>query len=643
MFRLSARFSGASGSIPKSDADNYHIYPDEISAQKEVEIQRFKWNAFLKGHKSIWSDEWMWQNRLRRTILGMHLKKKFMRIFSSREKTQKQLKQLIRAGVPPELRGRVWWACSGAGGKMQKAAKTEQFPELVKRIRELEDSQVEMDIEKDLYRTFPEIIRPNDKATIDSLRRVLLAYALRNEQVGYCQSMNYLCAMILFHVEDEERTFWTLAALLEDILPPDYYVPSLIGGRVDQMVFQSCVAWKMPRLHATFKETNTLLEPIICPWFLCLYINVLPPFAVCRVWDCIFWDGSVVLFRIGLALMKSKMKYLLHAPDFIAVFNILKSGENKQYSFQLETATMEDFNEPEHVASPSHSALSRAATVFTFNSPSPPRESSTTTSSSIDTATEVGLFQGSTMRVSTDDAEAGSRKGSTSPDPSAPKVSDVENLIRSAFGYRWLKSVPQGKVDLLRKKFWQLLCEPSGTPAASGSTDSAAGADGVCDVTLQNTVANAKGANAAVAELEDDASTSQSMSKPRVRFSSMEVEESEKSPESGKHAAGDASGRAVSAKSVTSLDEASIRATQGTMFDFTAIRSDTSSPYEFDADANSPNSMSPRRSISDQCAQRYRNKIRSDSMSSAKSEDWLSTSNSTRSSVQTRRSMVMLR
>eukprot|EP01033_Poteriospumella_lacustris_P019667 gene19667-14280_t len=68
---------------------------------------------------------------------------------------------------------------------------------------------------------------------------------------------------------DEEPAFWTLSALIEDILPPNYYSASLLGGRIDQQVFQSCLAWKLPKIYEVFRNTNTMLEPVICPWFLC--------------------------------------------------------------------------------------------------------------------------------------------------------------------------------------------------------------------------------------------------------------------------------------------------------------------------------------------------------------------------------------
>ena len=108
----------------------------------------------------------------------------------------------------------VWWACSGAEDKRAEASSDQQFAVMVQRSNEL-DHSVTHDIEKDLKRTFPELMKENTKYYInDSLRKVLLAYAVRNSAIGYCQSMNYICALLLFHLE-EERAFWVLAALIE--------------------------------------------------------------------------------------------------------------------------------------------------------------------------------------------------------------------------------------------------------------------------------------------------------------------------------------------------------------------------------------------------------------------------------------------
>lgn len=410
--------------------------PEDLAAFRELEQQRAKWKSLLSSKSNIWNEEWLWSNRKRKAEKDGPIKKKIMLLFSAKVKSRKQMKKLIRGGVPPELRGQVWYACSGAEKKKSTAKSTETYSHLLTLLPTLHRTQISADIEKDLLRTFPERIGNDDIEFIEKMRRLLMTYAIRNPTVGYCQSMNYICALLLFHME-EERAFWVFTMIIEDILPPNYYTPTLLGGRIDQQVFQACIAWKLPKVYETFRSTHTLLEPIICPWFLCLYINVLPLYTVCRVWDCLFWEGNVVLFRIGLALMTSKAPQILQSEDFISIYSILKSSHNKEYSFILESADTNNTN-----------SNSNTNTNSLFAVPSP------TSSHSAgylvdDDATAISspvLIQQQTM-------------------------SDTEFLFRSSFGFRWLKSIPTVQVEALRKKFFVLLSEETNNTTTSSAAN----------------------------------------------------------------------------------------------------------------------------------------------------------------------------
>ncbi|KAG5456408.1 MAG: hypothetical protein BJ554DRAFT_3861, partial [Olpidium bornovanus] len=83
----------------------------------------------------------------------------------------------------------------------------------------------------DLHRTFPENIKfrsssvasggagspdTSGVAAIQSLRRVLRALALHVPAVGYCQSLNFICGMMLLFVPEEEA-FWLLAHLIQNM------------------------------------------------------------------------------------------------------------------------------------------------------------------------------------------------------------------------------------------------------------------------------------------------------------------------------------------------------------------------------------------------------------------------------------------
>lgn len=70
---------------------------------------------------------------------------------------------------------------------------------------------------QDLPRTFPHNSWVAGGDGKSALRRVLLAFSVHKPEVGYCQSMNYVAAMLLLGMDlDEEKAFWAMVALIDD-------------------------------------------------------------------------------------------------------------------------------------------------------------------------------------------------------------------------------------------------------------------------------------------------------------------------------------------------------------------------------------------------------------------------------------------
>jgi hypothetical protein len=240
----------------------------------------------------------------------------------------RQFDALLKAGVPPSLRGQVWWMCSGAA-ELRREAK-EPYPALLHRLHTLSKC-AEMDIEKDLPRTFPLSLRNSLRESHDfseggdnfgELRRVLQAYSLRNPAVGYCQSMNFLAAVLLQQMGEEEA-FWVLAAIVEE-LTPLYHTNTMTGSRADQRVFSDLVTQKLPVLAAHLQMLGVDFEPFTLKWFLCLFLNTLPFEPVMRIWDVFFCEGSHVLLRVGLVLLKLNQPRILACDDALDVYEMFK-------------------------------------------------------------------------------------------------------------------------------------------------------------------------------------------------------------------------------------------------------------------------------------------------------------------------------
>ncbi|KAL6062411.1 GTPase activating protein (GAP) [Balamuthia mandrillaris] len=217
-------------------------------------------------------------------------------------KTQ-EFARLVREGVPNELRSKIWQLCSGSVYKPMTPKRKGHYDQLWEQFAGMESLATE-EIEKDLHRSFDHAFYRNGGPGINSLRRVLTAYSWHRPSIGYCQSMNIVCAVFLLFLNEEEA-FWLLSTVVDEMLK-GYYTKEMLGSCVDQRVFEVLFAENLPRLYAHINEI--LQIPIAwfsLPWFLCLFIGKLPLKCVLRILDCFFCEGSpCVLFQVALALFK---------------------------------------------------------------------------------------------------------------------------------------------------------------------------------------------------------------------------------------------------------------------------------------------------------------------------------------------------
>ncbi|CAH8576788.1 unnamed protein product [Schistosoma turkestanicum] len=213
-------------------------------------------------------------------------------------------------GIPHSLRPHIWPRLTGA---LIKAKESKQrvpsvtYTELVQ-LSSTDTLLAGIQIEKDLFRTMPNNLcfHSSNSTGISRLRRVLRALAWLYVDVGYCQGMGLIAANLLLCLE-EETAFWMMCSIIEDLLPPSYFSSlSLLGVQADQLVLNHLLPFYLPELDAQLKEYEISLPLITLQWFLTLYSSVCPTALTFRIWDLLFYDGSVVLFRIALALLSLK-------------------------------------------------------------------------------------------------------------------------------------------------------------------------------------------------------------------------------------------------------------------------------------------------------------------------------------------------
>ncbi|XP_005374278.2 PREDICTED: growth hormone-regulated TBC protein 1 [Chinchilla lanigera] len=253
------------------------------------------------------------------------------------------VKRYVRKGIPLEHRARVWLAVSGAQARM------EQNPSYYQQLLQGEGKpDLEEAIRTDLNRTFPDNVRFRKTAQPclqKALFNVLLAYGLHNQGVGYCQGMNFIAGYLILITKSEEESFWLLDALIGRILP-DYYSPAMLGLKIDQEVLAELVRMKLPAVAALLDGHGVLWTLVVSRWFICLFVDILPVETVLRIWDCLFNEGSKIIFRVALTLIKQHQAFILEAasvPDICDKFKQITSGS---FVMECHTFMQKVFSEP---------------------------------------------------------------------------------------------------------------------------------------------------------------------------------------------------------------------------------------------------------------------------------------------------------
>ncbi|CAL9690048.1 unnamed protein product [Knipowitschia caucasica] len=253
------------------------------------------------------------------------------------------VKRYVRKGVPNEHRGTIWMAASGAREKQES---NEGYYQSL--LAAEHDSKLKETIHTDMHRTFPDNILFKTQAESclqKALFNVLVAYGHHNKDVGYCQGMNFIAGYLILITKDEEKSFWLLEALLDKILP-DYYSPSMLGLKTDQAVLGELVRAKAPAVGQLMDQYPGIWTLVVSRWFICLYIDILPIETVLRIWDCLFYEGSKVLFRVALTLIIHHQPEILRARSLPDVCECFKQITKGVFTLECHTFMQKIFTEP---------------------------------------------------------------------------------------------------------------------------------------------------------------------------------------------------------------------------------------------------------------------------------------------------------
>ncbi|XP_054255621.1 USP6 N-terminal-like protein isoform X2 [Indicator indicator] len=280
---------------PWEDAD-YHLYkvtdrfgflhPEElpvhdaaIEKQKHLEIERTtKWLKMLKS----------WE----------------------KYKNSEKFHRRIYKGIPLQFRGQVWSLLLDVP-KMKEEMK-DFYTKLKCQARGSSPDIRQIDL--DVNRTYRDHIMFRDRYGVkqQSLFHVLAAYSIYNTEVGYCQGMSHITALLLMYM-NEEDAFWALVKLLSG--PKHAMHGFFIPGFPKLLRFQEHHDKILKKLLSKLKQhldsQDMSTSFYTTKWFFQCFLDRTPFTLSLRIWDIYILEGERILTAMSYTILKLHRKHLM--------------------------------------------------------------------------------------------------------------------------------------------------------------------------------------------------------------------------------------------------------------------------------------------------------------------------------------------
>eukprot|EP00584_Thalassiosira_punctigera_P009261 CAMPEP_0172535438 /NCGR_PEP_ID=MMETSP1067-20121228/7447_1 /TAXON_ID=265564 ORGANISM="Thalassiosira punctigera, Strain Tpunct2005C2" /NCGR_SAMPLE_ID=MMETSP1067 /ASSEMBLY_ACC=CAM_ASM_000444 /LENGTH=754 /DNA_ID=CAMNT_0013320371 /DNA_START=24 /DNA_END=2288 /DNA_ORIENTATION=- len=261
------------------------------------------------------------------------------------------MKKITRNGLPDHMRHRAWTLITGVDKLVMK--REGEYDTLVgksrvdmKQIQEClmggQHRTVLGQIEKDLKRTFPNHhlfrdVSENENNSTEfvcqdhplpgdamegldkipgkpsmkegygkkALRRILRAYSVYDSDMGYCKGINFIAAMFLTFLPEEE-SFWMLVVVMNEgpyKLRDLFFSQEMEATHEVLYIADKLVSQFLPDLYEHLENEQVHISMFVTQWLMTIFTSTAPFKLVARVWDAFLCDGWHIVYRTMLAIL----------------------------------------------------------------------------------------------------------------------------------------------------------------------------------------------------------------------------------------------------------------------------------------------------------------------------------------------------
>ncbi|TRZ13062.1 hypothetical protein HGM15179_014047 [Zosterops borbonicus] len=235
------------------------------------------------------------------------------------EEEYKLRKAIFFGGIDISIRGEVWpfllhyysyESTSEEREALRLQKRKEYFEIQEKRLSMTPDEQkdfwrqVQFTVDKDVVRTdrSNQFFRGEDNPNVETMRRILLNYAVFNPAIGYSQGMSDLVAPLLAEVLDESDTFWCFVGLMQNTI----FISSPRDEDMEKQLLylRELLRLMHPRFHQHLGALGEDgLQMLFCHrWILLCFKREFPEAEALRMWEACWAHYQTDYFHLFICV-----------------------------------------------------------------------------------------------------------------------------------------------------------------------------------------------------------------------------------------------------------------------------------------------------------------------------------------------------
>ncbi|NXF84105.1 TBC16 protein, partial [Sclerurus mexicanus] len=235
------------------------------------------------------------------------------------EEEYKLQKAIFFGGIDISIRGEVWpfllhyysyESTSEEREALRLQKRKEYFEIQEKRLSLTPDEQkdfwrqVQFTVDKDVVRTdrSNQFFRGEDNPNVETMRRILLNYAVFNPAIGYSQGMSDLVAPLLAEILDESDTFWCFVGLMQNTI----FISSPRDEDMEKqlMYLRELLRLMHPRFYLHLSSLGEDgLQMLFCHrWILLCFKREFPEAEALRMWEACWAHYQTDYFHLFICV-----------------------------------------------------------------------------------------------------------------------------------------------------------------------------------------------------------------------------------------------------------------------------------------------------------------------------------------------------